>query len=174
MTVGLQCPSLLRPPLTSLGLKATKWDGPEDKARGGNAILSFIARGMPRSAFNAKLYRRLSRMFGFIACNNLHGFWQTHLATTASRTAFLGQIEQHPCWGQSDWTWSDVERQIANRLRDSHLVGAYRAEEKKEMLRAERDQLARLLAKHGRPADVMPPALQAAPQVQGPSQLGLL
>ncbi|MBB2157359.1 hypothetical protein HLH33_13730 [Gluconacetobacter diazotrophicus] len=174
MTVGLQCPVLLRPPLTAAGLTATKWAGVDDKARGGNALLGFIARGMPRSAFSKTLYRMVSNMFGFIACYDLHGFWDTHLATTSDRAAFLEQIEKYPCWGQPAFTWSDVERRIGGRIRDAGLVAAYRAEVKKESLRSERDQLARLLARHGHPGGDGRPAAAIVPSMDPASrQFGL-
>jgi len=67
MTVGVQFPALPRPALAAGGFTATRWHSADEKARMGDAILAFIARGMPRSGWTMSLYNRLSNMFGFIA-----------------------------------------------------------------------------------------------------------
>ena len=67
MTVGVQFPALRRPALAAGGFTATRWHSADEKARMGDAILAFIARGMPRSGWTMSLYNRLSNMFGFIA-----------------------------------------------------------------------------------------------------------
>lgn len=164
---GFHCPQLRRPPLDPADLTATPWDDAQAKARMGNALLSFIARGMPRSAFTKPLYRRLSMMFGFIACYNQHGFWGTHFGTTGARAVFLEQIVTWPCWGSPDATWCDVEREIAERVRSQGLVAAYRQATLREDEHSERATLARLLTKYGpsAPKPMQPPT---------PEQMGLL
>ncbi|MBB2199897.1 hypothetical protein HLH44_21165 [Gluconacetobacter sp. 1c LMG 22058] len=174
MTVGLQLPSLRRPPLAAGGFVATRWASAEDKARMGDAILAFVARGMPRSGWTRPLYNRLSQMFGFIAQHDIHGFWQVHFASTAGRIAFLEQIARYPCWGQPTAVWSDVEREIRSRVLESGLIAAYRAQERQEAACAEREELARLLAKHGaRPHGDRDLHAAAAMRAGGP-QLALL
>lgn len=165
--IGLQCPRLRRPPLDPSALTATPWDDPHAKARMGDAILSFIARGMPRSGFTKALYRRLSMMFGFIACYNQQGFWDTHFETTDARAAFLEQIVRWPCWGAPDATWCDVEREIATRIRAQGLVASYQQAARRERTQQEREMLAHLLEKYG-------PEVSGPMQSRSPEQMGLL
>ncbi|MBO1360274.1 hypothetical protein J2D73_10795 [Acetobacter sacchari] len=171
MTASIECPTLRRPPLAAAGLTATKWDSAEDKARMGDAILSFIARGMPESAFTEKLYSRLSNMFGNIAHCDKNGFWQVQLSTTARRVAFLEQIATAPCWGQPGHTWCDVEREIKARICEQKLIPAYRAAMRVESERDELAQLARLQAKYGEAATQ---TAARASQARKAEQLGLL
>ncbi|MBB2164539.1 hypothetical protein HLH26_08285 [Gluconacetobacter sp. 1b LMG 1731] len=172
MTVGVQFPALRRPALAAGGFTATRWHSADEKARMGDAILAFIARGMPRSGWTMSLYNRLSNMFGFIAHYDRHGFWHTHFASTAGRVAFLEQIAGYPCWGQPTAVWSDVEREIRARVLESGLIAAYRAQERQETACAEREQLARLLVKHGQ---AQHGDLHAAAARPGPaSQLSLI
>lgn len=172
MTVGIQFPALRRPAMAAGGFTATRWHSAEEKARMGDAILAFIARGMPRSGWTMSLYNRLSHMFGFIAHYDRHGFWHTHFASTAGRVAFLEQIAGYPCWGQPTAVWSDVEREIRARIVESGLIAAYRAQERQETAGAEREQLAHLLAKYGGPPHGELPAV--AIPAQHVSQLALL
>lgn len=153
MTAEIPCPALRRPPIAARGLTATEWSSAEEKARIGNALLGFIARGMPESAWNKRLYTRLSMMFGFIAHYNVHGFWGAQLASTEARIGFLDQMQKWPCWGSPTHTWCDVEREIATRLRESGLVTAYRHAARLEIESRERQELYRLTAKYAAATD---------------------
>jgi len=166
MSAELKCATLRNPPLAPHAFVATSFETAEDKARMGDMLLSFIARGMPRSAWNKRLYRRLSNMFGFIAHYDINGFWEEQLSTTQARIAFLEQIEAYPCWGQPTHTWSDVERKIRNRLRAARLADAYRSELRREKERTERAMLAALSAKYKHLAPAGAPMMPSAEPVQ--------
>lgn len=170
MTAALICPALRRPPLTPDGFTATPWASAEEKAKIGNALLSFLGRGMPRQAFSKSLYRHLSQMFGQIAHYDLHGFWDAQLATTAARVSFLAELVAWPCWGQASHTWCDVEREIATRIGETGLVDAYRQALRAETVATDRATRARLTTHYeadpvSRPGPMQPPI---------PIQLGLL
>ena len=142
---SIACPSLRRPPIQPQGLTATQFSDAVEKAKIGNALLSFIARGFPQSAWNRTLYNRLSQMFGHIAHYDIHGFWGAQFSTTQARLGFLRGIVLYGCYGDPAWTWSDVERDIRNRIIGSGLIEAYTralAAEQKARDRADLERLA--------------------------------
>ncbi|GBQ53982.1 hypothetical protein AA16373_0045 [Komagataeibacter swingsii DSM 16373] len=93
MTAGpILCERLRIPPFDPAVLKPTQWATAQQKAKLGNAILRFIALGMPAEKFTPTLYSRLSNMFGFIAHYNRTGFAQTWFDNAATRRDFLDQV----------------------------------------------------------------------------------
>jgi len=84
--------------------------------------LTFIAQDFPRSKFHESFYRRLSNTFGHIACFNRDGFYQRFFLTAEDKCAFLEQCVTWPCYGDPTFTYSDVERAVAERLRKSQVV----------------------------------------------------
>lgn len=148
MNEGISFPKLRHPPIQAADLTATEWTSVEDKAKLGNAILGFIANGMPAHAWTHRLYSRVSNMWGFIAHFNQQCFGALHFETTEGRIRFLDQIAHAACPGSPRWTWCDVEAIIQCRVRDSRLVDAYRLQEKQEIERSERAQLDALMAKY--------------------------
>ena len=148
MNEGISFPKLRLPPIQAADLTATEWASVEDKANLGNAILCFIAKGMPAHAWSHRLYSQISNMWGFIAHFNRQCFGSLHFETTEGRIRFIEQIVNASCPGSPRWTWCDVEAIIQCRVRDSRLVDAYRLQEKQEMERSERAQLDALMAKY--------------------------
>ncbi len=180
MTAALELPKLRRFRLVANGLTATKWDTPEDKAKTGNAILAFIAKGMREEVFSKTLYRRVCQMWGFIACYNRDGFAGRYFGSTQGKIAFLEHIARHRCYGDPEWTWSDVERCLRDVLHEHQICAFYRAELRREQNEREKATLRALLSRHGLPPDLAPaemrisavltpPASRAAP-----TQMGLL
>ncbi|KXV23187.1 hypothetical protein [Gluconobacter oxydans] len=141
---SIACPSLRRPPIQPQGLTATQFSDTVEKTKIGNALLSFIARGFPQSAWNRTLYNRLSQMFGHIAHYDIHGFWGAQFSTTQARLGFLRGIVLYGCYGDPAWTWSDVERDIRNRIIGSGLIDAYTRALAAEQEARDRADLARL------------------------------
>ena len=76
------------------------------------------------------------------------GFWTEFFTSTANKVEFLDQTIRHPCYGQPDHTWSDVERLIIQRLRAADLLTLYQSRLRAECHAGERAELARLLAKY--------------------------
>lgn len=148
MSAGISFPKMRLPPIAADNLTATEWASKEEKAKLGNAILAFIAKGMPTQGWTQRLYHRVSNMWGFIAHYNCQCFGSIHFESTEGRIRFLEHILHAPCHGSPRWTWCDVEAIIQRRVRDSCLVDAYRLQEKQEIERHERAQLAILMAKY--------------------------
>lgn len=110
------------------------------------------------------------------------GFWTEFFTSTANKIEFIDQTIRHPCYGQPDHTWSDVERLIVRRLRAADLLTLYQSRLRAESYAGERAELARLLAKYGddKPDPgilrtvLVPPSGPAAGQgIKAPSQLAL-
>jgi hypothetical protein len=148
MPIIIDTGALLRPLFTADQFVATQWDGAEAKADFANKLAKFIAADFKQSLFTKALYRRLSNTFGHIAHYDIHGFYGTFFHTIAGKIEFLDQTLQYPCYGDSAFTYSDVERAFIRRLRKSNLLASYRALRAAEVEKAERATLARLKAQH--------------------------
>ncbi|WP_242010896.1 hypothetical protein [Acetobacter musti] len=161
--VPILCERIRTPPLDPAFLKPTRWATVEEKAKLGNAMLRFIAEGMPAGKFTASLYKRLSNMFGFIAHYDRHGFAQTWFDSAATRRDFLDRSRDIPAGeipALSGRTWSGKSASVSVRTFWSRH-GPSRAGEDQNA--REKAELGRLMAKHG-VAPVSPVA--AAPAVQ--------
>ncbi|GBQ27259.1 hypothetical protein AA0472_2368 [Acetobacter estunensis NRIC 0472] len=160
------CERLRSPPLVAEQFTPTTWSSAADKARIGNAILRFLAQGMPAEKFNKALYGRVSQMWSHIAHFNSLGFRSAWFASAKTRHAFLKHMVDYPCWGDPAFTWSDVEREIGQRVRENLLVEAWAKQARDEEEAHERAMLEMLMKKHGVAA--------AVPVVNRPAmQLGL-
>lgn len=126
----------------------TEWDTAEDKAKFANHFMQFVESGFKESLFQKWFYKRLSMTFGHIAHYNQLGFWETFFTRTEDKVQFLKQtIQHHPC-GDPTYTYSDVERAVAERV---HARGYLRGVEialEREIAGLEKGELARLKAKY--------------------------
>ena len=66
----------------------------------------------------------------------------------AGQGRILGTDFAHPCYGQPDFTYCDVERAAQSRLHAAKTLATYRALRTAEIERAERTQLTRLREKY--------------------------
>jgi len=125
----------------------TQWDSADDKACFANHFVKFITSGFDQKHFTDRFYRRLSNTFGHIAHYNRHGFWETFFTTTEDRVRFLEITQGHPCYGDPEWTYSDVERTLQNWLADEGTLEVYRQKLAAENEAVERAQYDRLRVK---------------------------
>jgi hypothetical protein len=140
--------ALTRPPFTDADFTATKWDGAAEKAAFANALCRFISADFRESLFTQKLYRRLALSFGHIARFERGCFYDHFFRNLQGKVAFLEEtLAWVPC-GEPGHTFSDAERAILARLRQSNLLDAYRALRAAEVEGAERALLAKLREKH--------------------------
>ncbi|WOJ91719.1 hypothetical protein RZS28_18500 (plasmid) [Methylocapsa polymorpha] len=157
---------LCNPKLEASAFTPTKFDTSDDKAWFGNALLSFLAKDCPPSAFSNRFYCRLSNCFGHIAHYNKHQFYQDFFLDDSSKIEFLRQTLQWPFFGDPNFTYSDVERAVSARIKHSGLLEIYEARFKTQAEIEERAQFARLKAKFHPTPDNKPqsnPATDAAP-----------
>ena len=90
----------------------TQWSTSQDKATFGNHFFRFIESEWKPTLFTRGFYNRLSNCFGHIAHYDLHGFYGTWFAEDAFRLNFLRHTLRFGCYGDPEYTFSDVERAI--------------------------------------------------------------
>ncbi len=140
--------ALTTPAFVAADFVPTQWDTAEQKAKFANALLAFIAQDFPRSKFHESFYRRLSNTFGHIACYNRDGFCERFFLTAGDKLAFLDQCVTWPCHGDPAYTYSDVERAVAARLRKSQIVAILSSQIAVERRRRELALLSELKARY--------------------------
>jgi hypothetical protein len=104
-------------PFTSGQFTPTKWDSAEQKAKFANHLVRFIRNGFLRSLFHKWFYTRLSMTFGMIAHYNLIGFYSTFFVTKEDQQRFIHMLKSWPCYGDPEWTYSDVEKAVQKYLK---------------------------------------------------------
>ena len=127
----------------------TQWDTAQDKAAFAKQFVRFVQSDFAAKHFTKKFYQRLSMTFGNIAHFNRAGFWDEFFTSTADKVRFLEQTLQHPCYGDSAWTYSDVEQALQAWLRADGTLERYRQQLAEETESGERAELVRLRGKYG-------------------------
>lgn len=158
---------LCNPKLEAGTFTPTKFHTSEDKAWFGNALLSFLSKDCPLSAFSNRVYSHLSNTFGHIAHYNKHQFYEEFFLDDSSKIEFLRQTLQWSFFGDPNFTYSDVERVVSARIRRSGLLEIYEVRFKMQSENAERAQFARLKAKF-EPTPSTPPQSSPAEASQAP------
>ena len=140
--------ALITPAFLATDFVPTQRDGAEQKAKFTNALLTFVAQDFPRSKFHESFYRRLSNTFGHIAHYDSVGFYERFFLTAEDKLAFLGQCVTWPCYGDPTFTYSDVERAVAERLRKSQVLAILGSQITVERRRRELALLSELKARY--------------------------
>ncbi len=139
--------ALRDPAPTAADFTPTRFCPASTKAWFAAHYLRFVSSDFPRHQFTNRFYQQLMHTFGHIAHYDLTGFWTEFFISPDGKVEFLQQAVRHPCHGQPDHTWCDVERAIIRRLRQVDLLGFYRNALRHHQDSAERVELARLKAK---------------------------
>jgi len=103
----------------------TRWSTAEEKARFGNALLHLIDSGFARNIFTDRLYGRLSNCFGHIAHYNSTGFYEEWFLSLTAQVRFLEHTLRFPCYGDPEFTFSDVESEIQREVRNRNYLPRY-------------------------------------------------
>jgi hypothetical protein len=140
--------ALTTPAFVAADFVPTHWDAAERKAKFANALLTFVAQDFPRSKFHEGFYRRLSNTFGHIANYDSAGFYGRFFLTAEDKLEFLEQCVTWPCYGDPAFTYSDVERAVAARLRKSQIVACLSSQIAVERRRRELALLSELRARY--------------------------
>ncbi len=109
--------------------------------------MRFASSDFPRHQFTKRFYGQLMHCFLMIVHYDIDGFWTEFFTSTAGKVEFLEQTLMHPCYGAPTVTWSDAEREIIRRLRQTNLLDIYKQHLRTEQEAADRAELARLMAK---------------------------
>jgi len=148
MPVVFDTGALLRPRFQADEFTATKCDNSEVKAKFANDLCRFMAADFKESLFSKALYQRLSMCWGHIAHYNREGFFGEFFRSLCGKIDFLEQTLAWRCFGDPEYTYSDVEAAVNARLRSCNLLAAYRALRAAEVENAEREMLRRLQQKY--------------------------
>ena len=129
----------------------TKFSTTADKADFGNTLLHFLDAGCARGLFTRKFYDRLSMTFGNIAHYDICGFYSTWFDSDHHRLAFIENILRWPCYGDPEFTFSDVERAVQRIVYERNYLARYRLLAAETLRAAEVSELERLEARYHLP-----------------------
>jgi hypothetical protein len=112
-------------PFLPLDFKATKFSTAADKAEFGNALLRFIESEWAPALFTKSFYNRLSMCFAHIANYNRAQFYEEWFSSLAAQVRFLKHALRFPCYGDPEYTFSDVEIAIQREIRNRNYLTRY-------------------------------------------------
>jgi hypothetical protein len=125
----------------------TKFSTAVDKAEFGSHFLRFIESEWAQTLFTKGFYHRLSMCFGHIAHMDRPTFYQTWFTSDQDRLRFLEKTLKWPCWGDPEYTFSDVERAIQQEVRKRNYLARYQLRVAEAEKAREIETLRRLEAK---------------------------
>jgi hypothetical protein len=117
---------------------ATKFSTAADKAEFGNTLLHFIESEWAPALFTKSFYNRLSMCFSHIAHYNRTQFYEEWFSSLAAQVRFLKHTLRFPCYGDPEYTFSDVEMAIQREIVNRNYLA------RNELLLAEEQQAADL------------------------------
>ena len=104
---------------------ATKFSTAADKAEFGNTLLRFIESECAPALFTKRFYNRLSMCFSHSAHYNSAQFCEEWFSSLAAQVRFLKHILRFPCYGDPEYTFSDVERAIQREIVNRNYLARY-------------------------------------------------
>ena len=104
---------------------ATKFSTAADKAEFGNTLLRFIESEWASALFTKSFYNRLSMCFSHIANYNRTQFYEEWFSSLAAQVRFLKHTLRFPCYGDPEYTFSDVERAIQREMANRNYLARY-------------------------------------------------
>jgi hypothetical protein len=131
----------------------TQWNTAQQKADFANAFVRFLENGFRLEDFPRPFYSRLSQTFGHVAHFDQATFHRTFFTTAVDKVRFLRQCIEHQPVGDPAFTFSDVERLLRDWIVESRAMDRVTKTAEHAQNRAEREQLQKLLKKHGLPED---------------------
>ena len=100
----------------------TEYKTAKDKAKFANHFADFVLNGCPESKFPKWFYIQLSLCFRHIAEFNREGFYAVWFSDADKRLHFINHCIIHPCYGQPEYTYSDVEKALIKWLKEGVLL----------------------------------------------------
>jgi len=132
---------------------ATKFSTAADKAEFGNTLLRFIESEWAPVFFTKSLYNRLSMCFGHIAHYNRTQFYEEWFSSLAAQVQFLKHALRFPCYGDPEYTFSDVERAIQREIVNRNYFARYELRLAEEQQAADLELLRQLECKYRTPVE---------------------
>jgi hypothetical protein len=162
--------ALCLPKLDPSQFVATKWNTETEKAKFGDELLRLIAEDFPKHLFTKVFYNKLYLTFGHIAHFSHAGFYEYFFTDRPGRIEFLDQTISYPCYGDPNFTFSDLEKIVAARVRKSEILAWQRQLLAQETEVIERALLKKLEAKY---RSNLPLEVPTSPQSAAESQLAV-
>jgi len=104
---------------------ATKFSTAADKAEFGNTLLRFIESEWALALFTKSFYNRLSMCFAHIANYNRAQFYDEWFSSLAAQVRFLKHTLRFPCYGDPEYTFSDVQTAIQREIINRNYLERY-------------------------------------------------
>ena len=101
---------------------STQWSSAEDKAKFANHFVTFVRSRYDNRLFYSWFYERLSQTFSHITHDNRRGFYKTWFKTRTRQLQFLERTAKYGQGGNSADTYSDVEKALAEWVKQSGLI----------------------------------------------------
>jgi hypothetical protein len=130
---------------------ATKFSTAADKAEFGNTLLRFIESEWASALFTKRFYNRLSMCYGHIAHYKRAQFYEEWFSSLAAQVRFLKHTLRFPCYGDPEYTFSDVERAIQREIVNRNYLARYELRLAEEQQAADLAQLRQLECKYRTP-----------------------
>lgn len=149
---------------------ATKFSTAADKAEFGNTLLRFIESEWASALFTKSCYNRLSMCFGHIAHYNRAQFYEEWFSSLADQVRFLKHTLRFPCYGDPEYTFSDVERAIQREIVNRNYLARYELRLAEEQQATDLALLRQLECKYRAPVEErdQEPRIAAPPVDQTP------
>ncbi len=149
---------------------ATKFSTAVDKAEFGNTLLRFIESEWASELFTKSFYNRLSMCFSHIAHYNRTQFYEEWFSSLAAQVRFLKHTLRFPCYGDPEYTFSDVERAIQREISNRNYLARYELRLAEEQQATDLVLLRKLECKYRTPVGVrdQEPQLPVPPVDQTP------
>jgi len=128
----------------------TQWNTSQEKADFANAFVRFVENHFQKSHFPDWFYSRLSKTFGHF---DQATFFRTFFTKGADKLRFLRLTVDHQPVGDPAFTFSDVEKALREWVIGSGRLDRVARTATHAQNRLERENLKRLLEKHGLPED---------------------
>jgi hypothetical protein len=156
--------TMLKGPFLPSDFKATKFSTAADKAEFGNALLRFIESEWAPALFTKSFYNRLSVCYGHIAHYNRTQFFEEWFSSLAAQVRFLKHTLRFPCYGDPEYTFSDVERAIQREIVNRNYLARYELRLAEEQRATDLALLRQLESKYRTPVGEPDQELQVAVQ----------
>jgi hypothetical protein len=132
---------------------STKFSTASDKAEFGNHFLRLIESECAQVLFTKDFYHRLSMCFGHIAHVDRPTFYETWFTSDQDRLRFIEKTLKWPCWGDLEYTFSDVERSIQQEVLKRNYLAQYQLRVAEAERASEMETLRHLETKYRAPAN---------------------
>ena len=131
---------------------ATKFSTAAEKAEFGNTLLRFIESEWAPALFTKSFYNRLSMCFGHIAHYCRSQFYDEWFSSASAQVQFLKHTLRFLCYGDPEYTFSDVERAIQREIVNRNYLSRYELRLAEEQQATDLALLRQLEGKYRTPA----------------------